>query len=98
MTDPGDDDYPAALAAFREAWTRLLAAMRASRHPQQWFDRTDEIRELRDKQRDELGNERSDAARAILAAERITLTELAKRISMTKQAAGRLRDRRKERQ
>jgi len=92
-----DDDYPAAHAAFRDAWARLLAAIRATREPQQRFDRATETRDLLAKQRSEIAGERTDAAAAIQDAESLTLTALAGRISMTKQAAGRLLARRKER-
>lgn len=98
MSQPGEDDYPAALAAFTGAWARLRAAIRATRDPQQRFDRATELRELTAKQRSETTIERDDAAVAIQDAEGLSLTALAARISMTKQAAGRLRDRQKERE
>ena len=95
MSHPGEDDYPAALAAFREAWARLRAAIHATREPQQRFSRATETGELTGKQVSEAAIERSDAAAAIRDAESLTLEALGKRISMTKQAAGRLVARRK---
>jgi hypothetical protein len=96
MSNPGGDDYPAALAAFRQAWARLRAAIRATPDPQQRFDRATETGEMTGKLVSEAANDRTDAAIAIQDAGKLTLTDLAKRISMTKQAAGRLVARRKE--
>ena len=91
-----EDDYPAALAAFREAWARLLAAVHATRDPQRHFDRATEAGEVLAKQVSENAGERAGAAGRIQDAESLTLTALAGRISMTKQAAGRILARRKE--
>jgi hypothetical protein len=97
MAHPGDD-YPHALAAFRDAWARLRAAIRGTRDPQQRFDRATETGEMLGKRVSDAAAERSDAAAAIQDAESLSLTALAGRISMTKQAAGRLLARRKERE
>ena len=86
----GEDDYPAALAAFREAWGRLLAAIRATREPQAHFDRASEAGEVLSKLVAEDAGERGTAAARILDAESLSLTGLGQRISMSKQRAGKL--------
>lgn len=89
MAHPGND-FPAALAAFRDAWARLRAAIRATPDLQQRFDRATETRERLAKMESEAVTERADAAASIQDAESLTLAALGQRISMTKQAAGRL--------
>ena len=84
-----EDDYPAALGAFRGAWERLLATMR-TRDPQEHFDRATEAGETLAKLVSESAAERAAAAVRIQDAESLTLTALSERISMSKQRAGRL--------
>src|SRR5215470_15580361 len=84
------DDYDAAHAAYRNAWQRLLAAVHATPEPQRHFDRATEAGETLAKNVAENAAERSAAAVRIKDAESLTLTALGERISMTKQAAGRL--------
>lgn len=84
------DDYGAASAAFRQAWRRLLAAVHATPDPQQHFDRATETGATLAWLVAENATERADAAVRIKDAEGLTLTALGKRISMTKQRAGRL--------
>jgi hypothetical protein len=86
----GEGDYPAALAAFRAAWDRLLTAVRATRDPQAHFDRASETGELLSKLVAEDATERGTAAARILDAESLSLTGLGQRISMSKQRAGKL--------
>jgi hypothetical protein len=92
------DDYDAAKAAYGSAWHRLIAAVRASRAPQEQFDRATDAGEELAKQVSEIAAERSAAAVRIQDTEGLSLTDLGERIRMTKQAAGRLtnRERRKE--
>jgi len=92
------DDYPDARTAFGHAWRRLLAAIHATRDPQQRFDRATEAVEQLPKLANEGGTERADAALSIKNAEGLTLTQLGDRISTTKQGAHRLtsKARRKE--
>jgi hypothetical protein len=86
----GDDDYPAAVTAFREAWARLLRAVHATRVPQLRFDRATETGKLLAEFVSEDADERGDAAYGIQEAESLTLTALGGRISMSKQRAGKL--------
>ena len=98
MVTPPVDDYDGAVSAFRAAWHRLLAAVHATPEPQRQFDRATETGETLAKLVAESAAERSDAAARIKDAEGLTLTALGERISMTKQAAGRILARRKERE
>jgi hypothetical protein len=84
------DDFPAARTAFGAAWHRLLAAIHATRDPQQRFDRATETGEQVAKLRNEAATERADAALGIKDAEDLSLTALGDRISTTKQGAWRL--------
>ena len=86
----GDDDYPAAAPAFVSAWHRLAAAIHATRDPQRRFDRRTETGEFAANIVSENAAGRASDAVEIQDAENLTLTALSERISMTKQAAGRL--------
>jgi hypothetical protein len=86
----GDDDYAAAASSFRAAWRRLVDAMQTTREPQDHFDRATETGEMLSKLVIENGEERAAAAVRIQESERLTLTALSERISMSKQRAGRL--------
>ena len=94
----GEDHFAAALAALREAWVRVLAELRAIEDPQRQFDSATEAGEVLRKLVSENAGERSAAAVRIQDAESLTLATLGERISMTKQAAGRMtgKARRKE--
>lgn len=94
------DDYPAAQTAFGAAWHRLRDAIRATRNPQERFDRATETRERASKIVGEAANDRADAAAGIQDAEDLSLAELGNRISTTKQGAYRLtsKSRQKEQQ
>lgn len=96
----GQDDYGPAVEAFREGWKRLLSAVRGTPDPQRHFDRATEAGQMLAEFVSENADERGAAAVRIQEAESLTLTVLGERISMTKQAAGRLtgrtRRRRKE--
>lgn len=84
------DDYSGAAAAFRDAWRRLLAAVHVTQDPQQHFDRATETGTTLAGFVEENAAERAGAAIRIKEAEGLTLAALGKRISMTKQRAGRL--------
>ena len=86
----GEDDYWAALRAHRGTWTRLLAAIRATRDPQEHFDRATETGKTLAGFVAEGAEERAAAAVRIQDAESLTLTALSERISMSKQRAGKL--------
>jgi len=92
---PGDaeDDYPAAFSAFGGAWHRLSVAIHATRDPQRRFDRRTQTGEFAAGIVSENGVGRAKDAVEIQDTENLTLTALSKRISMTKQRAGRLTDR-----
>jgi len=86
----GEDDYRAAQAAWHVIWRRLLTSIRATRDPQERFDRATETGEHLPKMTSEVAAERADAALGIQAAEDLSLTELGGRISTTRQGAWRL--------
>lgn len=88
----GEDEYRAALTAFRELWEKLVAAERAA-DPQVHFDRASEVGELLAKYVSENAGERGAAAIRIRDTESLTLTALSERISMSKQRAGKLVER-----
>jgi hypothetical protein len=86
----GEDHFAAALAALREAWVQVLAGLRAIDDPQHQFDSATEAGELLRKLVSENAEQRAAAAVRIQDAESLSLAALGERISMTKQAAGRL--------
>ncbi len=94
----GEDGYAAAIGALMRAWARVRAALRDIPDPQRRFDRATELGDLTRKLESQSVEERASAAVAIKDAESLSLTALGERISMTKQAAGRLtgRTRREE--
>ena len=85
-----EDHFATVLAALREAWVQVLAELRAIEDPQHQFDSATEAGEVLRKLVSENAEERSAAAVRIQEAESLTLAALGERISMTKQAAGRL--------
>lgn len=94
--DGAEGDYAAAVTSLRQAWARVLTALRVL-EPQRHFDEATELGELARRFESESVEERADAAARIKDAESLTLTVLGERTRMTKQAAGRLIDRSRRR-
>jgi len=86
----GEERFAASIAALREAWVSLIAALHAIPDPQARFDAATRLESVTRQLERERVEERATAAVDIQEAESLTLTALSTRISMSKQRAGRL--------
>ena len=97
--DQGVDDAPepapeqafaAALAALKEAYDDAVTYLRAIPDPQRAFEAASELADMLREKAERASDERAFGAERIKERERLTLTALAERISVSKQRAGQI--------